>query len=653
MQTDAARVDRAEHAIVPALRAVCSAVLETVPGGSALVFDEELRVRLAEGDGFARAGLQPAELCGRLLPEVVAPRAWTQLSGPYEAALAGTAASLTFAARGTVFSIRVSPLTLPDEKAAALVVTNELTDQRRLESVILEQKSDARDAEELSESAFDRAPIGMTVSTPDGTWLRVNQAYCRMLGYNRHELVGMSHRDVTHPDDVAQDIAFTAAAIAGEAESLEREKRYVCRDGSIVWAHVRVEVIRDAAGDPRYYLSHVQDISGRRAAEGSRRDSERTLRSVIDNTPALLYVKDRDHRYELVNREFEDVYGVRSDWIVGRGDEEILDASALAEVRAKDQLVLDSGQSSLLEETVLRDGRERVFLTMRFPLLDDEGETNAVCVISTDVTERRREERDHRERLQCLAGINSALAQNRFVLHGQPIVNLATMQAEQAELLIRMIKVRGSDELAAPGEFLPLAERFDLISVIDEWVVGQAVEMAASGHRVEVNLSAKTISDPAQVAQIARTVIESGAPPQNVIFEITETAVADNIDAARDFAVRLRELGCAFALDDFGVGHGAFTYLKHLPVDYLKIDIQFVRDLLTDEADRQVVHAIVGVARDFEIKTIAEGVEDESTLLELRRIGVDYAQGYWIGRPGPLGEMWKTQDRGDAHASRV
>jgi EAL domain-containing protein (putative c-di-GMP-specific phosphodiesterase class I) len=172
---------------------------------------------------------------------------------------------------------------------------------------------------------------------------------------------------------------------------------------------------------------------------------------------------------------------------------------------------------------------------------------------------------------------------------------------------------------------------------------------------VAVNVSAKTISDPPQVDRIERAVLASGASAKNLVFEITETAVADNLDAARSFAIRLRKLGCALALDDFGVGHGSFTYLRHLPVDYLKIDMQFVRDLLSDEEDRQVVEAIVGVARQFKIETIAEGVEDQATLEELRRIGVDYAQGYWTGRPAPLPQLGKPPNnrrRGDTHAKQ-
>jgi EAL domain-containing protein (putative c-di-GMP-specific phosphodiesterase class I) len=186
----------------------------------------------------------------------------------------------------------------------------------------------------------------------------------------------------------------------------------------------------------------------------------------------------------------------------------------------------------------------------------------------------------------------------------------------------------GSDELLLPGEFLPAAERFDLIHVIDEWVINHAIELAVAGHSVTVNVSAKT-------------------------FEITETAVADNLKAARTFATRLRQHGCTIALDDFGVGHGTFTYLRHLPVDYLKIDMQFVRNLLNDDEDRQIVLAIVGVARQFKIKTIAEGVEDQATLEELCRIGVDYVHGYWTGRPAPLPNAWMhpKSRRGDTRGT--
>ena len=508
----------------------------------------------------------------------------------------------------------------------------------------------ARAFEELFHAVFDCAPSGMSVVGVDGRWLRLNDAYCRMLGYKREDLAGASVSDFSHPDDVVKDREFVAAAIAGGRESSEREKRYVRKDGSILWAKVRAELIRDEAGEPLYFVSHLQDISERRAAQERSRYSERTLRSVIDNSPAIISVKGRDFRYQLVNREFERYFGVSSDWIVGRSDEHILPAAAIEGIHATDRLVL-GGKTIQGEWKAVADGHERVFLTTRFPLLDDRGEVHAVCVASTDVTDHRQEERAKQERLQCSELIYSALAQDRFVLHAQPIVSLTSAQPAQFELLIRMLKVRGGEELVAPGEFLPAAERFDLIGAIDEWVIDRAIELATSGHRVALNVSAKTMSDPTQVDRIERAIIASGAPPQNLVFEVTETAVADNLDAARTFATRLRTLGCAFALDDFGVGYAAFTYLRQLPVDYLKIDIQFVRNLLGDTENRQIVQAIVGVARELKIETIAEGVEDQATLDELRRIGVDNAQGYWIGRPGPLPQHWQptTNRGGDAH----
>jgi PAS domain S-box-containing protein len=523
-------------------------------------------------------------------------------------------------------------------------------------SAIVPVRLPARSAlasDELLRSAFDRSPAGISVVALDGRWLRINDAYCRMLGYEPEELIGAPFSDFTHPDDVGEDREFLAAAIAGDLDTSDREKRYVRKDGSIVWMRVWAALVRDEAGEPLHFVSHLQDVSARRAAEELLRESNRTLRSVIDNTPAIISVKGRDFRYRLVNREFERFFGVSSDWIVGRKDDSVHPASAIEAIHAADRPVL-AGQTIQEEETLLDEGHERVFLTVRFPLVGEHGEIDAVCVAATDVTERRNEERARHERLQCAGLIHSALAQDRFVLHGQPIVNLSAMQPAKVELLIRMRKVRGEEALVAPGEFLPDAERFDLIQVIDEWVIDRAVELAAVGHRVAVNVSAKTISDPRQVDRIERLVIASGAPAANLMFEITETAVVNNLDAARTFAVRLRKLGCAFALDDFGVGHGSFTYLRHLPVDYLKIDIQFVRDLLSDREDRQVVQAIVGVARQFKIETIAEGVEDQATLDELRQMGVDYAQGYWIGRPTPLAELWgpPPHRQGDAHATR-
>ena len=626
------------------LRALCRAVLADVPGGTAVLFDEELRVWFAEGAALMLTGV--ALTVGRRLPDVIPAELWQVLHEPYEAAVHGETSSFDFPVAGAVVAIHVSPFALPGGGRAGLAVSREVGEQRRLESAVVVGKDAVLASEELFRSAFEHAPSGISVVGVDGQRLRVNDAYCQMLGYDREELIGTTVGDFTHPEDVSADRKLFTAGTAGvSSDGFENEKRCVRKDGSVVWVQTRSEMVRNQAGEPLFVVTHLQDVSERRAAGEQRRAGDRTLRAMMDNSPAVICVKDRNLRYQLVNRQFEEWCGLPSVQILGLRPEELPDSPAVDGGNTKDQLVLDSGETIQQEETIIRDGQPRVFLMMRFPLFDDQQHVQAVGTMATDITDRRAEEHVKRDRLQCSVDIHAALAQDRFVLHGQPILNLVSKRVEQAELLIRMRKTRDSNELIAPAAFLPAAERFGLIGLIDEWVLARAVELAAAGHRVEVNLSAKTISDPGQLDRIEQVVMASGASPENLIFEITETAVAENFQAAREFAVRLRRRGCAFALDDFGVGHGTFTYLKHLPVDYLKIDLGFVRDLLRGETNRDVVQAIIGVAKQFEIKTIAEGVEDQATLAELRRLGVDFAQGYWIGRPIALDELWQPPDR--------
>jgi EAL domain-containing protein (putative c-di-GMP-specific phosphodiesterase class I) len=185
-------------------------------------------------------------------------------------------------------------------------------------------------------------------------------------------------------------------------------------------------------------------------------------------------------------------------------------------------------------------------------------------------------------------------------------------------------------------DFLPEAERYGLIGIVDRWMTMEAVALARGGRPVEVNLSARSISDEALTAAIAKDLESAGRSARSVVFEITETAALENLDAARDFALQLTALGCRFALDDFGTGYGSLTYLRHLPLEFLKIDASFVRDLTRSDGDQAMVRSIVAIAREFRLRTVAEGVEDESTLRMLSEFGVDHVQGFLIGRPRPL-----------------
>jgi EAL domain-containing protein (putative c-di-GMP-specific phosphodiesterase class I) len=232
--------------------------------------------------------------------------------------------------------------------------------------------------------------------------------------------------------------------------------------------------------------------------------------------------------------------------------------------------------------------------------------------------------------------IRSALRESRFVLFGQPIVDLQTNYTLHHELLIRMLSENG--ELIAPGAFLPTAKRLGLMNDIDRWVVREALALARHGESVSINLSAHSIGDETVVDEV-RTALRSGIDPKCLLFEITETAAIANMAEARVFAEALSELGCEMALDDFGTGFGSFSYLKHLPSRYLKIDVEFVRDLASNDTDRQVVKAIAEVGHSLGKRIIAEGVEDHAALALLREYGVDFAQGRYLGVPAPIGAV--------------
>jgi len=235
--------------------------------------------------------------------------------------------------------------------------------------------------------------------------------------------------------------------------------------------------------------------------------------------------------------------------------------------------------------------------------------------------------------------IQDALDRDRFVLHLQPILELATGQIKHGELLLRMKGERG--KLIAPGAFLPAAERFGLIHAIDRWVVSRAIQLIAESMgpvpRVGINLSGESVvGDPELLRMIERELEQSSVDPSKLIFEVTETAAIANMPEATQFARGLTSLGCSLALDDFGTGFGSFYYLKHLPVSYVKLDGEFVQNLPRSEVDEHMVKAIVGVSRALGIKTVAESVADAETISLLQKHQVDYAQGYYVGKPVPL-----------------
>jgi diguanylate cyclase (GGDEF)-like protein len=253
--------------------------------------------------------------------------------------------------------------------------------------------------------------------------------------------------------------------------------------------------------------------------------------------------------------------------------------------------------------------------------------------------------------MQWVARLDKALAEDRFQLYAQPIMNLAADARESAlrscsfEVLLRL--VNEERQLVPPGAFLPAAERFGLSARLDRWVVGSTMRwLAELGERIDaigfcsINLSGQSLGDDELMASIQNGLAR--VPAEKVCFEITETAAMRNFANARNFIETLREQGCHFALDDFGSGLSSFGYLKSLPVDIVKIDGNFVKDIVDDEVDRAFVRSINEVGHIMGKKTIAEFVENDALVRELIDIDVDYGQGYGLGRPVPIDEIMPT-----------
>ena len=233
--------------------------------------------------------------------------------------------------------------------------------------------------------------------------------------------------------------------------------------------------------------------------------------------------------------------------------------------------------------------------------------------------------------------IRHALDNDLFILHYQPIVDLRTNRVAHYETLLRMQDEDGS--LIYPSEFLDIAERFGLISDIDKWVLNKSIQVQGETRHgsepvtLAVNLSGRHFGNTEFVHLVQEALEKYDADPHALIFEVTETAAVENFAQARHFITSLRNLGCRFALDDFGMGYSSFQYLKNLPVDMVKIDGNFVRNLHKDHDDRIIVKAMCELARGMHISTVAEFVENEEIIVLLKEFGIDYGQGFHIAHP--------------------
>jgi diguanylate cyclase (GGDEF)-like protein/PAS domain S-box-containing protein len=591
-----------------------------------------------------------------------------------------------------------------DPSSVATALKRCLGGGRRSHRTVIEAlKRDVHTARQRFRVAFEDAPVGMSVATPGGRFIQVNNSLCEITGYTREELLSLNIATITHPEELDERTRLLSELLGGEMDSYIRDGRLLRANGDAVWVSHHVRLLRDADGSPVQIITHLVDITERRMLE-------RELRHMADHDPltgllnrrgleaelerhvthvnrygarGALLVLDLDH-FKGVNDTLGHEAGDRlivtvanllrtrlrsSDAIARLGGDEFAvllpDANAEMARHVAEEIVADVQRNAGVDHG---QARRHVTASVGVTMFTQEQINAESVLVDADLamydakeagrgrvamhTGGRADQPRMKARLEWIARIRHALDRGQFTLHAQPILELHSGLSNQCELLLRMVDESG--DTIPPGAFLYIAERYDLIHELDEWVATRAIELVereqAAGRNgsVEINVSAKSLAN-AQLLEVVRTeLIRSQIDPSRLIFEVTETAAISHMALARDFAERLKALGCRFALDDFGAGFGGFFYLKHIPFDYLKIDREFVTDCRNNRTDQLVIEALVSVAHGLNKQTIAEGVEDRETELFLRRNGVDLAQGYHISHPLPISEgvpLWSASAR--------
>jgi PAS domain S-box-containing protein len=523
------------------------------------------------------------------------------------------------------------------------------------------ERHEMQDQAFLQAALLDEIDVSVILTDLDLTVLTWNAGAERLYGWTASEAIGRPASETILPPESVLPAQEGRAGIALQHDG-RWEGDYTVRrkNGSTFPAHVRSRLISDLDGHVTGAANVAMDITERRESERALASARNYLRAVTDSMGEGLFTVGLDGCASYMNQVAQDLLGWRWEDLRGRQLHPILhsqrlDGSPMPPEECPMLRARRDGEVVRVEDDIFirRDGSHLPVAYTASPFATADGVEGCV-VLFEDITEQKAAAQlvEHDlEKLAWLERIQEALATDRFVLYGQPIIDLRTGDVVQQELLIRMRRdlpdENGTAELIAPGAFLPVAEEYGLITEIDRWIIDRATEVAATGRAVQVNVSGRSISAPGLVPHIKHAIHRTGADPTRIVFEITETALASDEPAARVFVESLNALGCKVALDDFGTGFGGFTYLKRLPVDFLKIDTEFVLDAGTNSASRNVIQSIVSLAASFGLKTIGEGVEDEASLSLLRALGVDYVQGFHIGRPAPLETTSQPASRGD------
>jgi diguanylate cyclase (GGDEF)-like protein/PAS domain S-box-containing protein len=581
--------------------------------------------------------------------------------------------------------MQLSAITLAGQQVICAVV-QEITHEKKAQEQMEEQRR-------RFAASFEHSPIGIGIVHQDGHWIEVNQALCETFGYPEETLVReKTFQELAEPEDMKAASRFIRMILNREIAAHTMELRFHRRDGELIWGLLSITVVREPKTDePLYFIAMIQDVTIRKQQEKELEHSATHDRltnlanraKLEDRLKTVVALASRGHRGSLLLMDLDNFKVVNDTLGHQAGDDVLkeLGSRLRDELRPSDLLARFGGDefSVLLEDTGLEEAREvaerlrqavdnhrfhvrgQAFdlgISIGIAPIDGTLRDDEVLSLSDSalyaaknrgknrivIFETKEEEASKlAEASQWASRIKDALRLGKFVLFFQPVVHLESNEAEHFEVLIRMIDDDG--KVVPPGAFMSSAERFGLMTHIDRWVVDEVLRHVRlhRNMRFFVNLSGQSLGDPAILDWVEARVREEQVPHGQIVFELTETVAITDLSRAKTWMIRLKEQGCGFALDDFGIGFSSFSYLQALPADYVKIDGSFVRSLETDLANRAIVQSMSAVAHALGKEVIAEWVEKESVAEILHGLGIEFGQGYLWGGPlriEKLAEVW-------------
>ncbi|MDP9325349.1 MAG: EAL domain-containing protein [Candidatus Dormibacteraeota bacterium] len=564
-------------------------------------------------------------------------------------------------------------------------------DQKALRDAKRATEERLRESQERFQRVFEEGSVGMALVGRDYRFIEVNDAICQMLGYEHDELVRLGIKDITHPADFEPAANLSGQMFAGHNNGYRIEKRYLKKTGEVVWVQLSASLVRDKEGLPLYSIGVIQDITERRRAEKeleflalhdaltelpnrtlfTDRLSQSIISATRDSSSFGVLVMDMD-RFKDVN----DSLGHQSgDMLLRQMAERLRAALRQADTVARlggDEFGVLPSNTTTMEATSITarkilsaldapfsigEARIDAGVSIGLAQFPDHGRDVETLMRRADVAmyvaKRNRtgleiysHEQDEYSagRLALMTELRQAIRNQQLELHYMPKVDFRTRRTYGVEALVRWRHpVRG---LIPPDQFVPLAEQTDLLSSLARWVLETALQQLDAWRRtglelsMAVNLSAANLHEASLPEMIGDLLAKYHLDPSALTVEITESAI---MVAQADRTVRrLSDMGVGVSIDDFGTGYSALSYLKTLPVDEIKIDRSFVRDMAVNPDDAAIVQPTIDLGHNLRLRVTAEGVEDEDTWLVLESLGCDSAQGFYISealQPADL-EVW-------------